>query len=77
MRINDEYKIEMVLVEINKDGSYEKTYDNFEEYKNNSLYNSFNYCFRVVDRFNRIPDGCYPYHDSPEEAMMDYICNVK
>ena len=77
MKINDDYSIELCIVEIGEDGIPGDCYGNYEQFrkeKPNAAYR-FGYC--IVDKDGFIPDDCNDWNDSPEEALADYYYNVE
>lgn len=77
MKINDKYRIEVLIVEIKKDGMYGDIYDNFSKFKKEHPDDSYKYGFAVVNEFGYIPQECNEWNDSPEEALMDYFENCQ
>ena len=77
MKINNKYRIEVVIVEIKSDGTHGSIYDNFSEFKNKHPESSYRYGFSVVNEFNYIPPECNDWNYSPEEAIMDYMENCQ
>ena len=72
MKINERYKIEVVVIEM-RGNTTGDCYNNFQEFKKEHPFSSYRFGFIVVDtETGYIPDNCNDWNDSPEEAMMDY-----
>ena len=62
MKINDEYEIGIVIIELKKDHPTSK----------------FKYGYVVINTTSKyIPAECNDYNDTPEEAMQDYMNHVE
>ena len=76
MKIDDRYEIRMLIGTENVDGVGD-LFDNFELFKKEHPFVRYRFVYCVIDtKTGYIPEGCCDYHDSPEEAIFDYLDNV-
>lgn len=78
MKINDKYKIEVVVIEVKENGSTGDCYDNLEEFKNAHLLSNYTFGFTVIEiETGLIPEWCNDWNDTLEDALIDYDTNVR
>lgn len=78
MKINDEYEIGIVIIELLDDGTTGDIYTDMREFKKDHPTNKFKYGYVIINTTSKyIPAECNDYNDTPEEAMQDYMNHVE
>jgi hypothetical protein len=76
MKLNERYKIEIVIVEIRADGSTGDVYDDYALFRNDKPNSSYMFGYIVFDtEYGFVPDNCNDWNDSVEDAIADYEYN--
>ena len=78
MYLDNEFKIEVVVIEIKEDGNTGDCYDSFNKFKKDHLKSSYEFGFVVVETTTGfIPDGYDDWYDSVDEALNAWMINSK
>lgn len=78
MKINDEYEISIVIIELLDDGTTGGIYTDMREFKKYHPTSKFKYGYVIINTTSKcILAECNDYNDTPEEAMQDYMNHVE